>query len=107
VNSEPIEIDTNAKACVCVFHDVTEICDADRVKDDFLSLVSHELRTPLTTIHGGAQMLRKNRDRLDQELRNERLQDIHQESERLTGPDSKHGPIDACSSLSRCRSVCS
>jgi len=31
--------------------------DAQRAKDDFLSIVSHELRTPLTSIQGYAQLL--------------------------------------------------
>jgi signal transduction histidine kinase/ActR/RegA family two-component response regulator len=35
--------------------------DANRHKDEFLSMVSHELRTPLTAINGWAQMLRAGR----------------------------------------------
>jgi signal transduction histidine kinase len=31
--------------------------DAQRIKDDFLSIVSHELRTPLTSIQGYSQLL--------------------------------------------------
>src|SRR5207253_2734028 len=40
--------------------------EAQRVKDDFLSIVSHELRTPLTSISGYSQLLeRRLRDRAE------------------------------------------
>lgn len=37
---------------VIVAHDVTELANAIRVREEFLTTVSHELRTPLTSIHG-------------------------------------------------------
>ena len=85
VNSAPVKFDNVPDACICVFQDITEIRDADRIKDDFLSLVSHELRTPLTTIHGGAQMLLEHFERMDRDLRTELLTDMNQESARLAG----------------------
>ncbi len=83
VNSAPIQLDDTSGAHICVFQDITAIRDADMLKDDFLSLVSHELRTPLTTIHGGAQLLVSEGERLDPGVRSELLADIHQESARL------------------------
>ena len=83
VNSAPMKQHEEIAASICVFQDITEIRDADRLKDDFLSLVSHELRPPLTTIHGGAQLLQQHGDQLDKETRDELLADINQESARL------------------------
>ncbi len=36
---------------------MSRVQEAQRIKDDFLSIVSHELRTPLTSIQGYAQLL--------------------------------------------------
>ena len=41
-----------AEKVVCIFHDVTELKDLERVKKDFVINVSHELKTPLTAIKG-------------------------------------------------------
>ncbi len=42
---------------VVIFHDITEIKDAEKVKKDFVVNVSHELHTPLTAIKGYAETL--------------------------------------------------
>jgi signal transduction histidine kinase len=68
---------------VVVIQDITQFRAAEQLKDDFLSLVSHEMRTPLTSIHGGAQLLTSDVDKLDQETRNAILDDIRVESGRL------------------------
>lgn len=68
---------------VVVIQDVTRLREAEQLKDDFLALVSHEFRTPLTAIHGGAHLLSRQGDQLDDETRGELLTDIAQESERL------------------------
>jgi signal transduction histidine kinase len=72
-------------SAVAVFQDITQIKDAEQLKDDFLALVSHELRTPLTTIQGGALLLQRDWDTFDQATRQEFLDDISSESRRLAG----------------------
>lgn len=68
---------------VLVLQDITKLRQAEQLKDDFLSLISHEFRTPLTAIHGGAHLLGRQWRELDAETRNELLDDIAQESDRL------------------------
>lgn len=68
---------------VVVFQDITQLREAEQLKDDFLSLVSHELRTPLTTIHGGAHLLLTHEDILDRETRRDILSDLVLENDRL------------------------
>ena len=43
---------------VVVFHDVTSVKEADRLKSEFVMQVSHDLRTPLTSIKGSIDNLR-------------------------------------------------
>jgi PAS domain S-box-containing protein len=68
---------------VLVLQDITRLREAEQLQDDFLSLVSHEFRTPLTTIHGGAHLLANQGGTLDDETRQELLDDIVTESDRL------------------------
>jgi K+-sensing histidine kinase KdpD len=68
---------------VLVVQDVTQLRQAEQLKDDFLSLISHEFRTPLTAIHGGAHLLADAGAALDSTTRQELLQDIVTESSRL------------------------
>lgn len=42
---------------VIVIHDVTELKQTERLKNEFVSTVSHELRTPLTSIRGSLGLL--------------------------------------------------
>lgn len=48
------ELAKSIQACV---ESNTQLEQADRVKDRFLSMASHELRTPVTSIHGYVQLL--------------------------------------------------
>jgi signal transduction histidine kinase/ActR/RegA family two-component response regulator len=54
--------------------------EANRLKDDFLSIVSHELRTPLNAILGWASMLRKGQ--LQPAVSDRALQSIHDNATR-------------------------
>lgn len=73
----------NVARTVIVFQEITRLREAEQLKDDFLALVSHEFRTPLTSIHGGAHLLANGRDVLDEATREELLNDIAVESDRL------------------------
>ena len=42
---------------VTVIHDVTELKNTEKLKNEFVSIVSHELRTPLTSIRGSLGLL--------------------------------------------------
>jgi PAS domain S-box-containing protein len=71
---------------LCIFHDVTELRNVDRMKSDFVSTVSHELRTPLTAIKGFARTLLDDPtgEVFDQEMRMEFYGIIDSECDRLT-----------------------
>ncbi len=45
------------ESVVVVFHDLTEIRRAERMRRDFVANVSHEFKTPLTSIRGYAETL--------------------------------------------------
>jgi PAS domain S-box-containing protein len=84
VNSVPLlDQDERVTGAITVFQDITQIKDAEQLKDEFLSLVSHELRTPLTTIQGGALMLQRDWEALNLETQQQCLADIATESRRL------------------------
>ena len=56
---------------------------AAELREAFNSIVSHELRTPITAIYGGAKLLAR-RDRvLDESTRQELLDDLEEEADRL------------------------
>jgi NO-binding membrane sensor protein with MHYT domain/signal transduction histidine kinase/DNA-binding response OmpR family regulator len=52
-------INTDGKnlGAVIVIHDVTELKQTEKLKNEFVSIVSHELRTPLTSIRGSLGLL--------------------------------------------------
>jgi signal transduction histidine kinase/GAF domain-containing protein len=49
--------DGSVDAVVGVFQDVRPLKEAERMRDEFVSVVSHELRSPLTPIRGFAQVV--------------------------------------------------
>lgn len=49
--------DNEIDAVVGVFQDVSPLKEAERLRDEFISVVSHELRSPLTPIRGFAQVI--------------------------------------------------
>ncbi len=58
--------------------------EADKLKSLLLSTVSHELRTPLATIKGNASLLAEYHKQLSPDELIERIQDIEEESDKLT-----------------------
>lgn len=65
---------------VVLLRDVTQARAARAARDAFLGVLSHELRTPITTIYGGSELLQRG---LEPERREEVINDIRVESERL------------------------
>jgi len=57
--------------------------EAERQRQAFFGVVSHELRTPITTIYGGTRVLRQSGGRLSHDAREQLLDDVGQEAERL------------------------
>ena len=66
-----------------VWRDVRRELNLAEMRSQFVSSVSHELKTPLTAIRMFAETLRMGRTR-DEAMRNEYLETISNESERLT-----------------------
>ena len=60
-----------------------ELIKRDELKNDFISSVSHELRTPLTSIKGWAITI-QNSENLDENIRNDGLEIIVSEADRLS-----------------------
>ncbi|MBI4589206.1 MAG: sensor histidine kinase KdpD [Candidatus Rokubacteria bacterium] len=58
--------------------------EAERLRNTLLSSVSHDLKTPLAAITGAASTLLEEGARLDPGTRQELLESVHEEAERLT-----------------------
>ncbi|MFL5934804.1 MAG: ATP-binding protein [Gaiellaceae bacterium] len=68
---------------IYAFRDLTEERALETLKAEFVATVSHELRTPLAAIYGAAQTLRRSDIELDPKVRNQLLEVIATESDRL------------------------
>jgi signal transduction histidine kinase len=55
--------DGTIDAVVGIFQDVGPLKEAERLRDEFISVVSHELRSPLTPIRGFAQIVARDLQR--------------------------------------------
>ncbi len=75
--------DGGPRETIVVLRDVTDQRKRDAVRETFIGVLSHELRTPLTTIYGGAKLLAREDDRLDDDTRRAIFGDIVDEAERL------------------------
>ena len=77
--------DGEVDAVVGVFQDVAPLKEAERLRDEFISVVSHELRSPLTPIRGFAQIIGRD---LEKEGGHEQhvawLNTLQQHTDRLT-----------------------
>lgn len=83
VQAAPLRDERSSQTdAVLVVQDVTQLRQAEQLKDDFLSLISHEFRTA-TAIHGGAHLLADSGASLDSKTRQELLGDVVAESDRL------------------------
>ena len=82
-NVAPVIRDGRRLGTLVDLRDITEWKKADALKDQFLGLISHELRTPLATIYGSSRLLRDRFDRIPTSDRNDLLEDLVGESERL------------------------
>jgi PAS domain S-box-containing protein len=63
--------------------DITRFREADEIKSTFVSVVSHELKTPVALIQGYAETLLRKDARWDPQTRQESLEVILEESDRL------------------------
>ncbi len=57
VMTDPVLHQSAVMGVVCLFVDVTERREMERMKQEFTSNVSHELKTPLTSISGYAELI--------------------------------------------------
>lgn len=69
---------------IAIIRDVTTLRELEQAKSDFVSTVSHELRTPLTSIKAYTATLRRRDVNFDEETRQQFLQVIEEETDRLT-----------------------
>jgi two-component system phosphate regulon sensor histidine kinase PhoR len=69
---------------IAVIRDITALRELEQAKSDFVSTVSHELRTPLTSIKAYTATLRRRDVEFSEDTRQEFLQVVEEETDRLT-----------------------
>src|SRR5581483_4673845 len=69
---------------VYALRDVTDEHALERTRSDFVATASHELRTPLAAVYGAARTLRRRDIEIPAEQREQFLEMIVSETERLT-----------------------
>jgi K+-sensing histidine kinase KdpD len=84
LSSFPIRSAAGPDGMVVLLRDVTSVRHREQLREAFLSLLSHELRTPITSIYGGASVLGRGDAHLDANTRREILDDVVEESNRLS-----------------------
>jgi signal transduction histidine kinase len=60
-----------------------KLAELDKMKSNLIDTVSHELRTPLTSIKGYTNQLIRHDDKLDKDMRIDRLKTIKRQADRL------------------------
>ena len=82
VHATPIIRNEATEGAVLVFHDITELRQLEKIRQDFVANVSHELRTPVSSIKGYAETLLEGALE-DKKNAKEFLKIIHSDSDRL------------------------
>ena len=93
ITAQPVHgVNGDVVAAVTSIHDLTAEREAERQKDEFLSIVSHELKTPLTPLKALAQLLRLRLRRhrtdgraLDLDSLDTNLRTIERQVDRMSG----------------------
>ena len=77
-----IKLDDEHLVCTC--HDITHLKEAQRIKDNFISMVTHELRTPIASVMLIAGLLNRHFDRLTEEQHRTKLNDVYNQAKVLS-----------------------
>lgn len=76
-------VERGSRYTIAAAVDTTDQHVADQLRRRFIDVLSHELRTPVTTIYGTAQMLLRKRHSLDDEVSDDLIAGMAEQSERL------------------------
>jgi signal transduction histidine kinase len=74
----------NLLGAVVLFRDITEKKAVEQMKSDYAAALSHDLKTPLTAMKGYAITLLRHGMKLDEETRQDALEVINSEIDRVT-----------------------